>query len=101
MHGLAKDMYAQFDKIFKAPKIFISHSMDGRPIVEKFVTMLEQMGVKQDQLFCSSIAGYGIPQGAGDLYDFTLITLQYPLRYRRTIWHLCNSSTGNKRSQQN
>ena len=32
--------------------------------------MLEQMGVKQNQLFCSSVTGYGIPQRAGDLYDF-------------------------------
>lgn len=28
------------------------------------------LGVKQNQLFCSSIANYGIPQDAGDLYDF-------------------------------
>jgi len=63
-------MYDHFDEINKAPKIFISHSTDDRPIVEKFVTMLEQIGVKQNQLFCSSIAGYGIPQGTGDLYDF-------------------------------
>lgn len=70
MRGVAKDMYDHFDEIYKAPKIFISHSTDDKPVVEKFVTMLEQMGVKQGQLFCSSIAGYGIPQGAGDLYDF-------------------------------
>ena len=59
-----------FDEIYKTPKIFISHSTDDKPIVERFVTMLEQIGVKQDQLFCSSVTGYGIPQGAGDLYDF-------------------------------
>lgn len=70
MSNAVKCMYDHFDEIYKAPKIFISHSTDDRPIVEKFVTMLEQMGVKQDQLFCSSVAGYGIPQGVGDLYDF-------------------------------
>lgn len=70
MEEVVKYMYDHFDEIYKAPKIFISHSTDDKPIVEKFVTMLEQIGVKQDQLFCSSIAGYGIPQGAGDLYDF-------------------------------
>lgn len=70
MSEVIKYMYDHFDEIYKAPKIFISHSTDDRPIVEKFVTMLEQMGVKQDQLFCSSVVGYGIPQGAGDLYDF-------------------------------
>ena len=70
MSEVVKYMYDHFDEMYKAPKIFISHSTDDKPIVEKFVTMLEQMGVKQDQLFCSSVAGYGIPQGAGDLYDF-------------------------------
>ena len=70
MSEVVKYMYDHFDEMYKAPKIFISHSTDDKPIVEKFVTMLEQMGVKQDQLFCSSVAGYGIPQGAGDLYAF-------------------------------
>ncbi len=70
MEEVVKYMYDHFDEIYKTPKIFISHSTDDKPIVEKFVTMLEQIGVKQNQLFCSSITGYGIPQGAGDLYDF-------------------------------
>lgn len=70
MGEVVKYMYDHFDEIYKPPKIFISHSTDDRPIVEKFVTMLEQIGVKQEQLFCSSVAGYGIPQGVGDLYDF-------------------------------
>lgn len=70
MSEVVKYMYDHFDEMYKAPKIFISHSTDDKPIVEKFVTMLEQIGVKQNQLFCSSVAGYGIPQGAGDLYDF-------------------------------
>ena len=70
MSEVVKYMYNHFDEIYKAPKIFISHSTDDQPIVEKFVTLLEQMGVKQNQLFCSSVPGYGIPQGAGDLYDF-------------------------------
>lgn len=70
MNEVVKDMYSHFDEKYKAPKIFISHSTDDNPIVEKFVTMLEQMGVKQSQLFCSSVAGHGIPQGSGDIYDF-------------------------------
>ena len=70
MEEVVKYMYDHFDEIYKTPKVFISHATADKPIVEKFVTMLEQMGVKQNQLFCSSIAGYGIPQGSGDLYDF-------------------------------
>ena len=67
---VVKDMYNHFDEKYKAPKIFISHSEKDKPIIEKFVTMLEQMGVKQNQLFCSSVAGYGIPQGSRDIYNF-------------------------------
>lgn len=70
MEEVVKYMYDHFDEIYKAPKIFISHATIDKPMVEKFVTMLEQMGVKQDQLFCSSVVGHGIPQGTGDLYDF-------------------------------
>lgn len=70
MDEVVKYMYDHFDEIYKAPKIFISHATTDKPIVEKFVFMLKQMGVKQDQLFCSSVAGHGIPQGTGDLYDF-------------------------------
>lgn len=70
MGNVVMYMCDHFDEIYKSPKIFISHSEKDKPIVEKFVTMLEQMGVKQGQLFCSSVAGYGIPQGARDLYDF-------------------------------
>lgn len=70
MGELVKDMQIHFDEKYKAPKIFISHSTDDKSIVEKFVAMLEQIGVKQDQLFCSSVAGYEIPQGAGNIYDY-------------------------------
>ena len=70
MGEVVKGMQDRFDERYKAPKIFISHSTDDISIVEGFVTMLEQIGVKQGQLFCSSVAGYEIPQGAGDLYDF-------------------------------
>lgn len=70
MGNVVMYMCDHFDEIYKDPKIFISHSEEDKLIVEKFVTMLEQIGVKRGQLFCSSIAGYGIPQGAGDFYDF-------------------------------
>lgn len=50
MSEVVKYMYDHFDEMYKAPKIFISHSTDDKPIVEKFVTMLEQIGVKQNQL---------------------------------------------------
>lgn len=68
--SLVNYMINHFEDGYKAPKIFISHSTKDIAIVEKLVTMLEQIGVKQSQLFCSSITGYGIPQGIGDLYNY-------------------------------
>lgn len=63
-------MYDAFDDVYKEPKLFISHSTEDRAIVERFVTMLEQIGVKQRHLFCSSIPAYGIPQGVGNIYNY-------------------------------
>ena len=63
-------MVDEWDKRVKPKKIFISHSTDDREFVDKLVALLEKMGVQNKQLFCSSIQGYGIPQGSGDLYNF-------------------------------
>lgn len=59
-----------WDQHAKPRKIFISHSTNDKEFVDKLVVLLEKMGVKQTQLFCSSIQGYGIPQGSGDLYNY-------------------------------
>ncbi len=45
----------------KPPKIFISHSSEDSAIVTTFVEFLEDIGLKADQIFCSSVPGYGIP----------------------------------------
>lgn len=50
-------------------KIFISHSSKDRKYVEKFVELLESMGLKNNQMFCSSVPGYTIPLGK-DIYDY-------------------------------
>lgn len=63
-------MRSEWDKQVKPKKIFISHSTNDKEFVDKLVVLLERMGVKQPQLFCSSISGYGIPQGSGDLYNY-------------------------------
>lgn len=44
-------------------KIFISHSSEDREIVTELVNLLENMGIKSNQIFCSSVDGYGIPLG--------------------------------------
>ncbi|MBO3657849.1 toll/interleukin-1 receptor domain-containing protein [Acinetobacter haemolyticus] len=44
-------------------KIFISHATADKEIVELFIDLLEDIGLKSNQIFCSSFEGYGIPLG--------------------------------------
>ena len=52
-------------KLFE--KIFISHSSKDKNIVEELIDLLESIGVKPSQIFCSSFEGYGIPLGSNFL----------------------------------
>lgn len=45
------------------PRIFISHSTNDKPYIEKIVALLDDMGLDQTQVFCSSIPGYDVPVG--------------------------------------
>lgn len=67
---LVRNMSSRFDKAYKPPKLFISHAQADNMIVKKFVSLLERVGIKAEHLFCSSIDGYDVPQGAGDIYDY-------------------------------
>lgn len=53
----------------KSPKVFISHSSQDKYYVTCLVDLLEGIGLTQDQLFCSSVPGYGIPLDE-DIYDY-------------------------------
>lgn len=53
----------------KEPKIFISHSIDNVKYVQAFVELLEDMGIQENQLFCSSLVEYGIPLNE-DIYEY-------------------------------
>jgi hypothetical protein len=44
-------------------KVFISHSSKDVALVEELINMLEGMGVKPKQIFCSSFEGYGVELG--------------------------------------
>lgn len=44
-------------------KVFISHSSLDTDIVDELLDILKLIGLRQDQIFCSSIPGYGIPLG--------------------------------------
>lgn len=47
----------------KKPMIFISHSSKDKSYVEHIVSLFDDMGLTDEQIFCSSIPGYDIPLG--------------------------------------
>lgn len=47
----------------KVSKVFISHSSKDKNIVEEVIDLLETIGLKPSQIFCSSFEGYGIELG--------------------------------------
>lgn len=53
----------------KPKKVFISHASKDKSFVELFVNLLEDIGLSETEIVCSSIPGYGIPLGK-DIYDW-------------------------------
>lgn len=53
----------------KIPKIFISHSSKDQEYVKAIVDLLSRIGVNDNQIFCSSVPGYGIPINQ-DILDY-------------------------------
>ncbi len=44
--------------------VFISHAVRDKALVKEIVDLIEDgMGVPEDEIFCSSLKGYGIPSG--------------------------------------
>lgn len=44
----------------KSPMVFISHSTKDKDFVEALVNLLEDLGMNRDNVFCSSVDGYGV-----------------------------------------
>lgn len=42
------------------PKVFISHKTSERKFAEAIIKLIEALGLNKDQIFCSSIPGYGV-----------------------------------------
>lgn len=57
------------DKKMLKPKIFISHSSEDLKYVEPFVELLADIGLTNENLFCSSVPDYAIPLNQ-DIYDY-------------------------------
>lgn len=53
----------------KSKKVFISHASRDEAFVRKIVELLEDIGLTENQVVCSSIPGYGIPLGE-DVYEW-------------------------------
>ncbi len=62
-------------KMTKPPKIFISHSSNDQDYVKKIVALLDDMGLDDSQVFCSSLPGYDIPIDK-DIFDYLLEQFQ-------------------------
>ena len=59
----------------KQHKIFISHSSKDKAYVEAFVELLEDIGLREDEIICSSIPPYCIPLD-GKVYDWLVNEFQ-------------------------
>lgn len=53
----------------KRPKIFISHNTKDKDYAEGVVNLLRSMGLKRDDIVCSSVSGYGSSMG-NDIYEW-------------------------------
>lgn len=68
--GKDDSLISTIDKtVSKEHKLFISHSSDDEDYMTALVEMLESIGMTNDSLVCTSVSGYGIPEG-DDIYDW-------------------------------
>lgn len=53
----------------KSSKVFISHASKDIAYINAITELLEDIGLTEEQMVCSSVPGYGIPLGA-DIYEW-------------------------------
>lgn len=53
----------------KSNMVFISHSSQDIEYIREIVSLLEYIGLREDDMVCSSVPDYGIPLGE-DIYDW-------------------------------
>lgn len=61
MKNVTKQLSAVNKTAIKTPMVFISHSAQDKRFVEALVDLLESLGFTSENMFCSSVDGYGIP----------------------------------------
>jgi hypothetical protein len=53
----------------KMKRVFVSHSSKDVKYVEELIDLLKLIGLQKNQIFCTSVRGYGIPLGANFLEE--------------------------------
>lgn len=100
MKNASKQMNTNTDEKVKTPMVFISHASQDKPFVEALVDLFEGIGLTRDNLFCSSVDGYGIPlsqdifetlRGLFNEHDLYVIFVHTPRFYES---HVCLNEMG-------
>lgn len=78
----------------KTPMVFISHSSQDKKFAEALVNLLEDLGMDNKNVFCSSVDGYGVPLGQDifatlrslfDLHDLFVMFIHSPRYYESPV----------------
>lgn len=73
------------DKIEKPFKLFISHATKNSDYVKLLINLLEDIGLNESNVFCSSMPGYGVPLDE-DIYDY--LNKQFNMYHLRVLFIL-------------
>lgn len=68
MENVTKQLSTENKNAIKTPMVFVSHSAKDKRFVEALVDLLESLGFTSENLFCSSVDGYGIPL-SNDIFE--------------------------------
>lgn len=80
--------------MIQSPKVFISHKTEDANYAKEIISMLVTLGVKHNDIFCSSVPGHGIPFGKSiidslrtqfDSYKLFVIFIHSPRYYNSAI----------------
>lgn len=83
-----------YASMMQCPKVFISHKTEDANYAKEIISMLVTLGVKHNDIFCSSVPGYGIPLGKNimdslrdqfDCYKLFVIFIHSPRYYNSAI----------------
>lgn len=66
--GINQDLHKNSKTEGKSPIVFISHSSKDKEFVEALVNLLEDLGMNNTNVFCSSVNGYGVKFG-NDIFE--------------------------------